>query len=84
MSLAARGIPSTHRAALQECVRPRFAYVAERWDGKGEPGHASGGRVEVRLGGLLAAVDEFARRKRINRAEAVRRLVGQALQRMDG
>jgi hypothetical protein len=43
-----------------------------------------GGRVEVRLGGLLAAVDEFARRKRINRAEAVRRLVGQALQRMDG
>jgi hypothetical protein len=29
-------------------------------------------------------VDEFARRERINRAEAVRRLVGQALQRMDG
>jgi hypothetical protein len=43
-----------------------------------------GGRVEVRLGGLLHGVDEFARRERINRAEAVRRLVGQALQRMDG
>ena len=43
-----------------------------------------GGRVEVRLGDLLNAVDEFARRERINRAEAVRRLVGQALQSMDG
>jgi hypothetical protein len=43
-----------------------------------------GGRVEVRLGDLLDPVDKFARRERINRAEAVRRLVGQALQRMDG
>lgn len=38
-----------------------------------------GGRVQVRLGDLLPAVDAYAERLGVNRAEAVRQLVAKAL-----
>lgn len=44
---------------------------------RGRP--AIGEKVQVRLGALLPRVDAFAARRGINRAEALRRLLAEAL-----
>jgi HD domain len=39
----------TDRLGVVASVGPLFAYLAERWDGKGEPGHARGDEIPLAM-----------------------------------